>query len=320
MQKILMTILCIVTSLSLIAQPSGPSNPSVPSVPTQVIDGVTYEVLPPNLPGGSGMYLLTELQTEIFEDSHNTITLGHLVVFSLANSSITGNQIAGQNTPLTDTQWTTMYSIEYDLASPALPLSVVQQLLDAGSQAHLVFGRLDGPVDSTYAIAIEMSDVNPNTAIREYYLLPVTTLSPEFGVGLESGPTEQSPPDNPNTQGRDPCATNCLREYNSALGRALDNFRARQQSSASQISLFNVGCFVGCIPATRFGGGGYATCTGGCNLIVSTPGVIDLVTNKNILEFEQENARLSYCSCIEFKRRNCASGFQEFPLSGLGCP
>lgn len=85
------------------------------------------------------------------------------------------------------------------------------------------------------------------------------------------------------------------------------------------ISIWNVACFVGrgvflLAPPNP---PAYFACAALCNAAVTGVGLIDYVTCDQALEAAKENAKASYCACLDHKLANCPD-WAEVDL--VGCP
>lgn len=120
----------------------------------------------------------------------------------------------------------------------------------------------------------------------------------------------------------DPCSGGlpCDDTYRQRLKDAMMTFTQCMKDSTPPISWRNVACFVGCVPLLSGTPLLYAACVVACNGIISGAGVIDATRCANELEAAKENAKASYCACLQYQLQHCPNMAEpENPTVG-GCP
>jgi hypothetical protein len=241
-------------------------------------------------------------------------TSSSITIFDLQSSAITEDDALGSSTTVGAVRWTTLHVSDYDLSQldPSHPHFAALQA--PTTHAALLIGRLEGTCGTVPCLAwgFDVLDANGNP---KHILIPLVQISAQVEDIAEEvfgwfGPRQNS---------TNPCDsdTHCYDTYKQRLKDALDTFGACVKGGASPITLWNVGCFLGCVPLLTGTPLLYAACVAACNGVVSTPGVIDVNTCSNALTAEKASAKQSYCDCLTHKLQNCPD---KAETDLVGCP
>ena len=185
--------------------------------------------------------------------------------------------------------------------------------------AALVIGELKGTCGISPCISLAF-DVDDEVGERTHWLIPLVNAPPvvyETAL-LVAGRTGFAL----RAVAADPCSggTPCDDTYRQRMKDALTTFTQCMKDSTPPISWRNVACFVGCVPLLSGTPLLYAACVAACNGIISGAGVIDATRCANELEAAKENAKASYCACLQYQQQHCPNMAEpENPTVG-GCP
>jgi hypothetical protein len=201
--------------------------------------------------------------------------------------------------------------IDY-LNEPDLPAAHLQSLLSLQADMSLTVGTLRGPMGSVDCLGMSFSAID-SVGVRRYRLVPVAAapkgmvetlreyaVDLELGSGLKSGLTSLS---SQKVTDIDDYGY-CHETYRKRLAKALKKFTKCMADNAPPISIWNVACFVACVPLLAGTPIAYAICVAACNAGVAAGTVIDTVTCVEQLKSARASALASYCWCID----NTSSG------------
>ena len=265
------------------------------------------------VPVNSGLWYYRQAQAPVISGAFCT-TPSDLAVFTLQSSAITDTDAIGTSSTFGAVRWASLHVSEYDRATLASSHPHYATMQASTTTTALLIGRLEGSCGTVACLAWGF-DLVDSSGVPKHYLIPLKLVN----SNIEDIVDEVNGLFGPRSNSSDPCSsgTYCHDTYRQRLSDALKVFADCLKDGAPPISIWNVGCFVGCVPLLAGTPILYAACVAACNGIVSAPGLIDTNTCANALENEKANAKQSYCACLAHKLQNC-SQLAETDL--VGCP
>lgn len=242
-----------------------------------------------------------------------------LAVFKLSKSAILSNDQIDGGGAVGNLAWTTLHADEYDWWTLDPSHAYFAFVFQRNASAALLIGELKGTCGSVPSIALAF-DVDDENGQRLHYLIPLV-IAPDVVIDtarLVPGPSWMGL----RAVAAGPCSggTFCDDTYRQRMKTALNEFTQCMKGSVPPVSIWNVACFVGCVPLLSGTPIAYALCVAACNGIVSGAGVVDATTCANQLEAAKANAKASYCGCLQYQQQNCPQLAEpENPANG-GCP
>ena len=240
-------------------------------------------------------------QTSIISGAFCSMTTS-IAVFNLLDSAIDDEDVLGSSSTVGAIRWTTLHITPYDftLLNPAHPHYAAMQI--PTTSAALLIGRLEGPCGTVPCLAWGFDYVD-SSGLTQHVLIPLAQVSEE----VEDIADEVNGWFGPRSNATNPCDndTYCYDTFKQRLATATTTFTQCVKDGAAPISIWNVACFVGCVPLLSGTPLLYAACVAACNGYVSTPGLIDVNTCSNALISEKASAKQSFCDCLNYKLQNC---------------
>lgn len=271
------------------------------------------------VPAEGSLSIYVASQAPIIAEAFCIQDYAQLAVFKLSKSAILAGQSVGGGGELGDLTWTSLYVSEYDFGELPAAHQYAQYIGESQAVAALIIGELKGTCGVSPCIALAF-DVNDEQGQPMHHLIPLVQAPQDvYEAALvaagSSGFALLIAVANPCDGG-----TPCFDAYRQRISTALADFSQCMKDSVQPVSIWNVACFVGCVPLLSGTPIAYALCVIACNGIVSGAGVINLDTCSNELTAAKANAKASYCGCLQFQQQNCPNMAEpEAPTVG-GCP
>jgi hypothetical protein len=302
--------LASVSSLAMFQPADPPTGAPVAKAELEEVKEVPAE-------GSLSGYVTT--QSPVIAEAFCIEDYAELAVFKISNSAILSSGTVNGGGDVGDLTWTTLFADEYDWAALDGSHPYTTFIAQRNAIAALVIGELKGTCGVSACISLAF-DVDDEGGQRLHYLIPLvkspqvvhdTALAISGSVGFAQ-----------RAVATDPCSggTPCDDTYRQRLKDAMLAFTQCMKDSTPPISWRNVACFVGCVPLLSGTPLLYAACVAACNGIISGAGVIDAARCANELEAAKENAKASYCACLQYQQQHCPNMAEpENPTVG-GCP
>ena len=293
----------------------------VPPVDISPVKEATIEEVT-EVPIVGSLDIYVSSQSPILAEAFCVSESDQLVVFQLSASAfVAGENVGGVGGP-GEFSWTTLYASPYDFTQLPSTHCHREYLEAQRASAALLIGELKGSCGVSPCLALAF-DVNDFSGRRMHYLIPLAQATPEVYAEAVYDATHPRVPATrqwiANPCGGDPTGsgTYCNDTYRRRKQNGIDAFAQCMKDSVTPISLWNVGCFVGCVPLLAGTPIAYAICVAACEGILIVGELIDYSVCQSLLEAADENARLSHCSCLAYQRQHCPDW--EEPDT-VGCP
>lgn len=262
-------------------------------------------------------------QKQLIQDTYCVNSQNRIWLFELDSDPSTGVAIPSQNPTFGIGAWTPLVTDEYIWTEGVLvgdiSINTLMSMLSMQGKAWMMLGELSGTCGSRMIAAIGLSAVVNDEP--KHYLLPLVGLPEVVQDDLyefydELIATRALPVDC-----FDCFTTNCCEQrYRLMMSDALRDFGRRIKPQFS-ITWKNAACMVACVPLLSGTPLLYFACAAGCTaLIDTTPTLINLNVNTDILEEDESQAAASYCLCLQWKVSNCAPNWHEDDVLPGGCP
>lgn len=184
--------------------------------------------------------------------------------------------------------WFSSYVHPLDRNSPELTEEMQTDLASVDADMYWTVGKLTGPYGSVDAVAVAFSVTDANDQ-RGHFIVPIAAMrsgSAQSVANMVVAVEFLIPPD-------------CHEIYRGRASVAKGDFLGCMADQVKPIGLSSVGCFVLCTPFLAGSPLAYAACAAACNAGVAVGGLINTNTCMDELEGAMQNARDSYCNCIQ---------------------